>query len=113
MPPWRFLCVACLASLPATFFASKRRAMGGRHPVGSPLEFYSNAIPSTPDGDLVDVMLVKWRGDYERLEDHHGALALRTCARCHCVPLIVLVVLCPPRAGYIQWLFPTRTFSQL
>ena len=35
--------------------------------------FYENRIPSTPDGDLIDVMHVRWRGNYDRLEDHHGA----------------------------------------
>mmetsp|Transcript_6467 Transcript_6467/g.7023 ORF Transcript_6467/g.7023 Transcript_6467/m.7023 type:complete len:324 (-) Transcript_6467:110-1081(-) len=43
--------------------------------------FYQNKLPSRPTGDLIDVIHVKWWGDYELLERHHG---------------------------YIQWLFPIR-----
>ena len=45
------------------------------------LRFYSNAIPSRPNGDLVEVIHEEWWGNYRRLEVHHG---------------------------YIQWLFPLR-----
>lgn len=41
--------------------------------------FYANLIPSTPNGDLIDVILKEWKGNYNKLEAHHG---------------------------YIQWLFP-------
>merc|ERR1712046_229054 len=43
--------------------------------------FQRNEIPSVPDGDLIENIHKEWRGDYERLEVHHG---------------------------YIQWLFPIR-----
>ena len=45
------------------------------------VKFYRNALTSRPDGDTIEGMLTTWRGDYEKLEEHHG---------------------------YIQWLFPTR-----
>lgn len=45
------------------------------------LKFYKNKIKSKPDGDLIDNIHKKWRGDYRLLESHHG---------------------------YIQWLFPIR-----
>jgi len=41
--------------------------------------FYRNQTPSLPDGDLVDVIHDTWKGQYQKLEMHHG---------------------------YIQWLFP-------
>lgn len=34
--------------------------------------FYFNEVASEPDGDLIEVMLTKWAGKYERLERHHG-----------------------------------------
>ncbi|XP_078334785.1 uncharacterized protein LOC111125887 isoform X5 [Crassostrea virginica] len=43
--------------------------------------FYKNEMESYPDGDFIENILTKWKGDYDRLEKHHG---------------------------YIQWLFPTR-----
>lgn len=43
------------------------------------VRFYRNEIVSTPDGDVIDNIHKHWRGDYGRLEQHHG---------------------------YIQWLFP-------
>jgi len=45
------------------------------------LKFYSNEIPSIPDGGLVEFIHEKWWGRYNWLEMHHG---------------------------YIQWLFPIR-----
>jgi len=48
-------------------------------------QFYSNALVSQPEGALIDVMLVDWKGDYEKLEKHHG---------------------------YIQWLFPIWSKGQ-
>ena len=45
------------------------------------LRFYSNQIPSRPDGALIERIHAEWWGDYRRLEVHHG---------------------------YIQWLFPLR-----
>ncbi|XP_067655557.1 opioid growth factor receptor-like protein 1 isoform X2 [Haliotis asinina] len=45
------------------------------------LDFYTNNIPSRPNGDKIDVIHEEWFGDYDRLESHHG---------------------------YIQWLFPIR-----
>jgi hypothetical protein len=44
-------------------------------------DFYTNRIPSIPDGDLIDNIHKHWFGQYEKLEFHHG---------------------------YIQWLFPIR-----
>ncbi|XP_052802415.1 opioid growth factor receptor-like protein 1 isoform X2 [Mya arenaria] len=44
-------------------------------------KFYTNKLPSTPDGDYIDNIHNEWWGDYRRLEIHHG---------------------------YIQWLFPIR-----
>jgi len=41
--------------------------------------FYKNEVPSSPSGDLVDVIHEKWFGNHHLLEAHHG---------------------------YIQWLFP-------
>jgi len=41
--------------------------------------FYTNKIPSSPDGDYIDNIHKNWKGDYSLLEVHHG---------------------------YIQWLFP-------
>jgi len=43
--------------------------------------FHCNKIPSRPDGDFIDTIHTEWRGQYRRLERHHG---------------------------YIQWLFPIR-----
>ncbi|CAF1269992.1 unnamed protein product [Rotaria magnacalcarata] len=43
--------------------------------------FYTNKMISHPDGDLIDNIHKYWRGDYHRLEMHHG---------------------------YIQWLFPLQ-----
>jgi hypothetical protein len=45
------------------------------------LDFYRNAIPSEPDGALIDTMHDEWRDDFAKLEAHHS---------------------------YIQWLLPTR-----
>ena len=45
------------------------------------LEFYQGKIVSVPQGDTIDNIHKKWRGQYDRLEIHHG---------------------------YIQWLFPIR-----
>ena len=50
------------------------------------VEFYQNKRESTPQGDLIDTIHKPqadggWRGDYQKLEVHHG---------------------------YIQWLFPIR-----
>ena len=45
------------------------------------LRFYTNQIPSHPDGDFVDEIHRKWFGDYEKLEYHDG---------------------------YIDWLFPIQ-----
>jgi len=41
--------------------------------------FYMNKKKSIPDGDYIENILTKWKGDFDLLEDHHG---------------------------YIQWLFP-------
>jgi len=46
------------------------------------LKFLTGKIKSKPDGDYVDNILKNWKGEYDRLEYHHG---------------------------YIQWLFPIRT----
>ncbi|XP_059164570.1 uncharacterized protein LOC131947382 isoform X2 [Physella acuta] len=43
--------------------------------------FYNNEIKSEPDGDFIDNIHRYWKGDYRKLERHHG---------------------------YIQWLFPIR-----
>ena len=43
------------------------------------VEFYSNELPSSPDGSFVDTIHRKWWGDDDKLEVHHS---------------------------YIQWLFP-------
>ena len=43
------------------------------------LQFYRNQISSQPRGDTISVIHETWKGDYDRLESHHG---------------------------YIQWLFP-------
>ena len=43
--------------------------------------FYSNSIPSRPDGALIDTIHTQWARQYPLLESHHG---------------------------YIQWLFPLR-----
>ncbi|CAF1016587.1 unnamed protein product, partial [Didymodactylos carnosus] len=43
--------------------------------------FYTNQIRSYPDGDYIDEIHVKWYGQFEALERHHG---------------------------YIQWLFPLQ-----
>lgn len=45
------------------------------------LEFYTGKIASAPDGDFIDNIHTSWKGEYDRLEVHHG---------------------------YIQWLFPIR-----
>ncbi|UJR27245.1 hypothetical protein I4U23_008540 [Adineta vaga] len=45
------------------------------------LKFYTNKIPSHPDGDYIDNIHKNWYGDYRKLEFHHG---------------------------YIQWLFPLQ-----
>ena len=34
--------------------------------------FYANQIPSTPSGDLIDVIHSNWFGNYGLLEAHHG-----------------------------------------
>jgi len=44
-------------------------------------KFYSNQIVSKPNGDLIEDIHKNWKGDYDKLEIHHG---------------------------YIQWLFPIR-----
>lgn len=44
--------------------------------------FLTGEIKSRPRGDYIDNILKEWKGDYEKLERHHG---------------------------YIQWLFPIRT----
>jgi hypothetical protein len=43
------------------------------------IQFYKNEIESVPKGAKIDVILRDWKGDYDKLESHHG---------------------------YIQWLFP-------
>eukprot|EP00771_Trimastix_marina_P002063 gnl/Trimastix_PCT/3173.p1 GENE.gnl/Trimastix_PCT/3173~~gnl/Trimastix_PCT/3173.p1 ORF type:complete len:290 (+),score=60.41 gnl/Trimastix_PCT/3173:36-905(+) len=43
--------------------------------------FYSNSLKSYPEGDLVENILKKWKGDYRHLEWNHS---------------------------YIQWIFPIR-----
>lgn len=43
------------------------------------IEFYKNEISSVPSGDKIDTILRDWKGNYSKLEIHHG---------------------------YIQWLFP-------
>lgn len=45
------------------------------------LLFYSNIMSSEPDGDFIEDILKTWKGDYRRLERHHG---------------------------FIQWLFPNH-----
>ena len=45
------------------------------------LLFYSNQLPSRPDGGLIEDILTDWRGQYNKLERHHG---------------------------FVQWLFPLR-----
>ena len=45
------------------------------------LLFYLNIIESYPKGDLIEDMLLNWKDDFTKLEDHHA---------------------------YIQWLFPIR-----
>ncbi|XP_066460513.1 opioid growth factor receptor-like protein 1 isoform X2 [Eleutherodactylus coqui] len=45
------------------------------------LRFYMNDIPFKPDGVLIEEILNKWKGDYDKLEHNHT---------------------------YIQWLFPLR-----
>lgn len=45
------------------------------------LKFYTNIIPSHPDGDFIDNIHKKWKNDYRKLEYHHG---------------------------FIQWLFPLQ-----
>jgi hypothetical protein len=45
------------------------------------LDFYTNKIPSHPDGDYIDNIHKTWFGQYRKLEFHHG---------------------------YIQWLFPLQ-----
>lgn len=45
------------------------------------LKFYTNEIPSHPDGDYIDTIHKKWKDDYRKLEYHHG---------------------------FIQWLFPLQ-----
>jgi hypothetical protein len=47
----------------------------------SNLDFYTGKIPSSPDGNYVDVIHETWKGQYQLLEQHHS---------------------------YIQWLFPIR-----
>lgn len=54
----------------------KKTAADFKHPN---VAFYSNQIPSEPNGDYIDNILTFWKGDYKKLEAHHG---------------------------YIQWLFP-------
>jgi hypothetical protein len=44
-------------------------------------DFYTNKIPSHPDGDTIDNIHKKWFGDYRKLELHNG---------------------------YIEWLFPLQ-----
>lgn len=34
--------------------------------------FFSNKLPSIPNGDYIDNIHKKWFGDYGRLEFHHG-----------------------------------------
>ena len=43
--------------------------------------FYMNEIPSHPDGDYIDNIHKNWKGNYRKLEFHHG---------------------------FIQWLFPLQ-----
>ena len=45
------------------------------------LDFYRNAIPSEPDGSLIDTIHAEWCDDFMKLEEHHY---------------------------YVQWLLPTR-----
>ena len=45
------------------------------------VDFYLGHIKSRPFGDYYQNIVENWRGDYDRLEEHHG---------------------------YIQWLFPIR-----
>ena len=35
-------------------------------------QFYANEIPSSPDGDFIDMIHSEWMGQYDRLEYHHG-----------------------------------------
>eukprot|EP01096_Ripella_sp_DP13-Kostka_P011294 TRINITY_DN4530_c0_g1_i1.p1 TRINITY_DN4530_c0_g1~~TRINITY_DN4530_c0_g1_i1.p1 ORF type:complete len:217 (+),score=88.75 TRINITY_DN4530_c0_g1_i1:316-966(+) len=55
--------------------------MAGGMSNGDNLRFFKNEIPSRPDGDYIDNIHSQWRGDYNKLEQHHN---------------------------YIQWLFPLR-----
>jgi hypothetical protein len=48
------------------------------------LRFYKNELKSSPDGDFIDSIHGKWRGNFKLLEQHHG---------------------------YIQWIFPIREES--
>ncbi|CAF0766770.1 unnamed protein product [Brachionus calyciflorus] len=45
------------------------------------VKFFKGEIKSQPDGDFIDNILTKWKGNYKLLEEHHG---------------------------YIQWLFPNK-----
>lgn len=42
------------------------------HPADVNFLFYSNKVPSIPDGDLIDNIHAKWFGNYRLLEAHHG-----------------------------------------
>ena len=53
----------------------------GLNRMRSNLDFYLNKIQSQPEGDYIENMHQKWKGQYQLLEIHHG---------------------------YIQWLFPIR-----
>ncbi len=48
------------------------------------LRFYRNELRSSPNGDLIDVIHLKWKGNFKLLEQHHA---------------------------YIQWIFPIREES--
>ena len=41
----------------------------------SNLDFYTGKIPSSPDGNYVDVIHETWKGQYQLLEQHHSSVA--------------------------------------